>query len=191
MATPIEPAAPETPVEPNSPNSDPAVPQGDPAETLGDAGKAAIKAEREQRKAAEKSASEAAAKLAEREAEIARLRRSNAAVRDVDLDALRAEIQGEFSGRLAETAIRAEAKGRLADPADALLYIRAADHLDSDEAAISAAIDELLKSKPYLAAAAADAVPHWGQVAGGSHEEAAPEPASPTDRMARAYGSKT
>lgn len=167
----------------------PAEGQSDSGEALGDAGKAALASERDARKAAEKSAKESAAKLAEHEAEIARLRRSNAAVKDVDIDGIKAELTAEWAGKLAESAIRAEAKGRLADPADALLYIKAADYATGDDAAITAAVDELLKSKPYLAAAAG--APMWGSVSGGSREASEPEPASPEDRMRRAYGNKT
>lgn len=153
---------------------------------LGDAGKKALKAERDARKAAEKTAQEHADKLAELEAEAARLRRSNAAQKGTDLEAIKAEIRAEFATQLTESAIRAEAKGRLADPSDAFLYLKPAE-LKGEEA-IKEAIDKLLTDKPYLAAKSG-AQP-WGDVGGGQRNAPEPEPASPEERMRRAYGRK-
>lgn len=147
---------------------------------LGDAGKKAIKAERDARKAAEK----------ERDtlkAEADRLRRSNAAVKGTDLEAIKAEIRAEFTAQLSETTIKAEAKGRLHDPSDALLYIKPAEVNGED--AIKAAIDQLLKDRPYLAAQESGGKP-WGDVGGGKTPSTEPEPATPEERMRRAYGSK-
>jgi hypothetical protein len=152
---------------------------------LGDAGKKALKSERDARKAAEKTAQESATKLTELEAEVKRLQRSNAAAKGTDLDAVKAEIRAEFAGQLAETAIKAEAKGRLTDPTDALLYIKAADIDTSDDDAVKTAIDQLLKDKPYLAAESGPKP--WGDVGGGQRETAKPEPATPMDRMRNAY----
>ncbi|MEU5149734.1 hypothetical protein AB0G42_21455 [Streptomyces yangpuensis] len=162
----------------NGPESDD---QGDGEPNLGDAGKKALKAERDARKTAEKKATEL-------EAENARLRRSNAASKGTDLDAIKAEIRAEFAVQLAETAIKAEAKGRLADPADALLFIKVADVAEGDDA-IEKAIDQLLKDRPYLAAANPGTKP-WGDVGGGQRKAPEVEPRSPLERMARAYGSK-
>lgn len=169
------------------PNKDPSAEpdkdadKGDEGEDqLGEAGKKAIKAERDARKAAEK----------ERDAlkaEADRLRRSNAAVKGVDVDAIKSEIRTEFQTQLAETAIKAEAKGRLQDPADALLFIKAADVDTSDEAALKKAVDDLLAARPYLAVAGDGAKP-WGDVGGGKTTPAEPEPSTPEERMRRAYG---
>ncbi|MEU3686988.1 hypothetical protein [Streptomyces narbonensis] len=153
--------------------------QGDPE--LGEAGKKALKAERDARKAADK-------KSTELEAENARLRRANAAVKGTDVDAIKAEIRAEYATQIAETAIKAEAKGRMNDPADVLLYIKAADV--TDEESITKAVDQLLKDKPYLAAASDSGPKPWGDVGGGQRKSAEAEPASALDRMARAYGSK-
>lgn len=149
---------------------------------LGDAGKKAIKAERDARKAAEKERDAA-------QAEVKRLQRSNAAVKGTDLDAIKSEIRAEFQTQLAETAIKAEAKGRLQDPADALLYLKASDVDTSDDAAVTKAIDDLLEARPYLAAkGSGDGAKPWGDVGGGKTPSAEPEPSSPEERMRRAYG---
>lgn len=140
---------------------------------LGEAGKKALDTERSARKAAEKQVAElqaAAAKPAES---------AN------DLDAMKAEIRGEFAVTLAEMAIKGEAKGRLNDPADALLYLKPADLVGKDEAAIRKAVDKLLKDRPYLAAPAG-AQP-WGDVGAGQRTETAPEPSTPHERLTRAY----
>jgi hypothetical protein len=151
---------------------------------LGDAGKKALKTERDARKGAEKERDEL-------QAEVKRLQRSNAAVKGTDLEAVKTEIRAEFQTQLAETAIKAEAKGRLQDPADALLYIKSADVDTSDDAAVTKAVDELLKARPYLAKAEADSgTKPWGDVGGGKTPSTEPEPASPEERMRRAYGSK-
>ncbi|NYI06067.1 hypothetical protein [Allostreptomyces psammosilenae] len=155
-------------------------PKDDPEADLGDAGKKALKAERDARKTAEK----------ERDSlkeENARLRRANAAVKGTDLEAIKAEIRSEFEGRLAEAAIRAEAKGRLNDPSDTARYPEYFTDIDaSDEGAVKSAIDKLLTDKPYLAASS-DPKP-WGDVGGGPRKSSEPQPTSPVERMARAYG---
>ncbi|MFI2187989.1 hypothetical protein [Streptomyces sioyaensis] len=152
---------------------------------LGDAGKKALKTERDARKAAEQ-------ELGTLKDEVARLRRSNAAVKGTDVEAIKSEIRAEFATQLTETAIKAEAKGRLQDPADALLFISTTDLDTSDDTAITKAVDDLLKARPYLAAAggAGDGVKPWGDVGGGKTTSTQPEPATPEERMRRAYGSK-
>ncbi|MFH8593097.1 hypothetical protein [Streptomyces rimosus] len=130
----------------------------------------------------------AAREAAERE--VARLRRSNAAQKGTDLDALRAEVRDEFTHQLVRAEIRAAAAGRLRDPADALALVDAAALAgkggDIDTAAVAAAVDQLVKDKPYLAAESARA---WGDVGAGPREDAGePEPATPLDRLRQAYG---
>ncbi|WP_052844992.1 hypothetical protein [Streptomyces sp. NRRL S-31] len=164
----------------NGPADDGKGDQSDAEAELGDAGKKAIKTERDARKAAEKERDEL-------QAEVKRLQRSNAAVKGADLDAIKSEIRAEFATQLAETAIKAEAKGRLQDPADALLFLKASDVDTSDEAAVTKAIDDLLKARPYLAAAESGVKP-WGYVGGGKTPSAEPEPKDALERMARAYG---
>lgn len=151
---------------------------------LGDAGKKALTTERDARKAAEKERDQL-------KAEVSRLQRSNAAVKGTDLEAIKTEIRAEFQTQLAETAIKAEAKGRLQDPADALLFIKTADLDTTSDDAITKAIDDLLKARPYLAKADAgntSGAKPWGDVGGGKTPSTEPEPASPEERMRRAYG---
>lgn len=130
-------------------DQDDAEPEG--ADQLGDKGKRALasmkgkwRSEREKRKALE-------AQLAEKdgadEAEQAR--------RKAEADAV-----GRANTRILKAEIRAAAKGRLNDPKDALTFLDLGQfevgedgEIDTEE--IEDAIDDLLKSKPYLAAATA------------------------------------
>ncbi|MEU7190937.1 hypothetical protein [Streptomyces sp. NPDC045369] len=125
------------------------------------------------------------------EREVARLRRSNAAQKGTDLDALRDEIRADFTHQLVRAEIRAAAAGRLRDPADALALVDAAALAgkggDIDTAAIAAAVDQLVKDKPYLAAESASRA--WGDVGAGPRGDGGePEPATPLDRLREAYG---
>ncbi len=137
------------------------------------------------REAAEKRAAEA-------EQEAARLRRSNAAQRGTDLDALREEVRGEFTAQLVRAELRAAAVGKLRDPADALALVDVSTFAgkggDVDVAAVAAAVDQLVKDKPYLAVAETSTAPAWGDVGAGPREDAGePEPGTPTDRLRRAF----
>ncbi|MFB6908074.1 hypothetical protein ACFCWB_27750 [Streptomyces bacillaris] len=149
---------------------------------------AELSAERTARAAAEKRAETA-------EAEAARLRRSNAAQKPGDLDAIREEIRQEFTGQLVRAEIRAAAAGRLRDPADALALVDVAGLVgasgDVDTAKVAAALDRLVADKPYLAAPSNGApAPVWGDVGSGqraSAETGEDEPATPLDRLRSAY----
>lgn len=145
----------------------------------------AVKTAETAREAAEKRASEA-------EQEAARLRRSNAATRGTDLDALRAEVRQEFTEQLVRAELRAAAAGKLRDPADALALLDvsalAGSGGDIDAAAVAAAVDQLVKDKPYLAADSSAPALVWGDVGAGQRESTdEPEPATPLDRLRRAY----
>lgn len=149
---------------------------------------AELSAERAARTAAEKRAETA-------EAEAARLRRSNAAQKPGDLDALREEIRAEFTEQLVRAELRAAAAGRLRDPADALALVDVAALVgtngDVDGAAVASALDQLVKDKPYLAVTegSVNALP-WGDVGAGQRSGTDPkdEPAaSPLDRLRDAY----
>ena len=79
----------------------------------------------------------------------------------VDADAIRAQAEREANAKVSERIIRTEvkaaAKGRVADPNDALLFIDlsqfdVADDGSVNETDLNDAIEELLKKKPYLAA---------------------------------------
>lgn len=134
---------------------------GQDGDALGEAGRAALDKERKARREAEK-----ARKAAERE--LAALKAQQAASAQQD----EAQQAAEQARREAEAAankrandrilaadIRAEAAGKLADPADALRYLdlsdfEVADDGSTDREAIAEAISDLIKNKPYLAAKA-------------------------------------
>lgn len=143
---------------------------GDPlqpaVEALGDAGKAALNSERAARKAAEKSAKDA-------KDELDRLKKSSMTDQEKALAEARAEIRAEVlaeaNGRLLKTEIRAAAAGKLADPGDAAVLLGDLDRFvdkngEPDPKVIASAIDALIKTKPYLAAAGtrAGALPGGG-----------------------------
>ncbi|MDT0305071.1 hypothetical protein [Streptomonospora wellingtoniae] len=134
---------------------------GDPdANQLGDAGKKALdaqkkkwKEEREKRQAAE--------------AELEKLR--NGASKEGgeggedDPETIRrkaqAEVMGKANERIVSAEVRAAAAGKLADPADAARFIdltqfEVNDSGDVDKEEIGEAIEDLLRTKPYLAAGA-------------------------------------
>lgn len=150
------------------------------ADSLGDAGKRALEKERAARREAEKL-------IKEYEQELSRLRRANAAIRGTDLEQIRQEIAAEFAAQILAAEIKAEAKGRLADPSDASRYPEYFEGVKAgDSKSISAALDRLLSDKPHLAAERP--AKGWGDVGGGQREDA-DSPASPLDRMRRAYRS--
>lgn len=119
------------------------------ANALGDAGKQAIdrmkarlKAEREARRKAE----------AERDAAKGQTEQEKAQ-READAKALM-----KANTRILRAEVRRAATGKLADPADALVFVdldqfEVTDDGDVDEDEIASAIDDLLKKKPHLAAA--------------------------------------
>ncbi|MEV0445446.1 hypothetical protein AB0I84_08195 [Streptomyces spectabilis] len=167
--------------------------QGDSAEPKSNSGDQDQGKHEHQDQADELSAERKAREAAEKEA--ARLRRANAAQKGTDLDALRAEIRQEFTAQLVRAEVRAAAAGRLRDPADALALVDVAalagDGGDVDAAAINKAVDELLKAKPYLAteSSASTTPAPWGDVGSGQREDPGePEPATPHERLRRAYG---
>jgi hypothetical protein len=146
-AEPVEPDV-DAPADVDDADADP-----DGADQLGDPGKKALdtmkgklKAERERRRALE-------AQLAERD--------KPADGSEPDRDALvrQAEAQAlaRVNERLVKAEVRAAAAGKLADPADAHRFLDLAQfevdadgNVDADE--VADAIDDLLRSKPYLAA---------------------------------------
>jgi hypothetical protein len=120
------------------------------AEALGDAGKKALDTMKAERNAERARAREL---QAERDALLAKL------------EGREAEFQAEVEKRKTqnEAILRAElkaaAKGKLADPADASLFINLADFEvsdagDVDADALNTAIDDLIARKPHLAATA-------------------------------------
>lgn len=123
-------------------------------EDLGDAGKKAIDEERKARRAAEKAAKDA-------QAELDKLRQESMSEQEKAIAQARAEAKTEVlkdaNQRVLRSEIKAAAGGKLADPADAVGLLGDLDRFVGDDGevdskAISSAIDELIKSKPYLAA---------------------------------------
>ena len=124
-------------------------------EALGDPGKKALdtmKAERAAARAEAKAARDELeafkAKAAGKEAEYA----AEQEKRKVEDAAL-----AKANERILKAEIRAVAAGKLADPADALRYLNLSDFTVGDDgevdtASLAAAIGDLVKSKPYLAA---------------------------------------
>lgn len=162
MTTPtpaVEPAVDpaEEPVEPleetDAPEVDDTDTDPDGAEQLGDPGKKALdtmkaklRAEREKRRAAE-------ARLAERD------KPADGDQPDPEALVRQAEAQAmaRVNERLVKAEVRAAAAGKLADPADAHRFldlsqieVDADGNVDADE--VAEAIEDLLRSKPYLAA---------------------------------------
>lgn len=68
-------------------------------------------------------------------------------------DEARNEIMSQVQRERLETSVVRAATGKLSDPDDAVRFLDLDDLTDADAGAISAAIDELLKTKPYLAGA--------------------------------------
>ena len=125
------------------------------AESLGDAGKKALDSMKAKWRAAETAAKDSATEFAAykataegREAEH-KLDQDNQKVRD---DALSAANQ-----RILKAEVRAAAATKLADPADALRFLdlssfEVGEDGEIDAATVASAIDDLIASKPYLAA---------------------------------------
>jgi len=126
------------------------------AETaLGDAGKKALDAMKAERKAARE---EAAAAKAERDALQAKLdgKEAEFAAEQSKREAERAALE-KANDRIRKSEVKAAAKGVLADPQDAYKFLdldsfEVDDDGNVDEDAIAQALDDLVKSKPYLAA---------------------------------------
>jgi hypothetical protein len=157
------------PEDPTKTDPDPKVdPKADPAKTdpdpkvddqLGPAGEKALAEERAARRAAEKASKEA-------KAELEKLRKESMTDQEKAIAEARAEARKEALGTANERLMRAEIKAaagnKLADPGDAVAHLRDAGDLDRflsddgeiDTKAVTSAIDELLKTKPYLAATA-------------------------------------
>lgn len=159
MPDPIDPdATPDEPViDPDpTPDVDP-----DPAlgeEDLGDKGKKALDAMKQRVKDAEKAAREAKAEIAKRDAAEA-LKDKPADEQAIETAKAegRAEATTAANKRIIRSELKAAAKGELADPTDAALYIDLDEftvdedgEVDSD--ALKDAIADLLARKPHLAA---------------------------------------
>ncbi len=149
-ATP--PPAPST--DPKPAGTPPATPPANAPEGLGEAGLKALQAERSRAEAAER---EAAAAKAEAET----LRAKNMTESEKAIEAARKEGAQEASTtanrRIVRSEIRAAAAGKVSDPEDAAALLGDLDRFivkgEVDSKAITEAISELVKVKPYLAPA--------------------------------------
>lgn len=150
--TKTDPPKTDPPTDP--PKTDP--PKTD--DTLGPAGEKALAEERAARKLAEKSAKDATA-------ELEKLRKESMTDQEKAVAEARAEGRKEALATATDRLLRAEIKAagsKLADPGDAVAHLRDAGDLgrflsddgEVDTKAISSAIDDLVKAKPYLAATA-------------------------------------
>lgn len=175
-ADPVVPAVPATPAPPATP------PAAAPAEVvpgedaLGDPGKRALDAMKADRNAAREAATKAAAELDQLRAKIAGTEAEHAA--RIEREKVQADAMAKANERIARAEVRAAAAGKLADPADALRFINLSDlevsaDGETDAAAIAALVDDLIKKKPYLAAASA---PKFGSADGGVRNGVVPEP---------------
>lgn len=154
--TPIE-STPETPAEAEVPVVAQETAEADPpgAEALGDPGKKALDAMKAEKREALARARDLETQLAEFKAKAEGREAEFKAAQDaqrVKDDAIAAANE-----RILRAEVRAAAASKLADPADALRFIELSDFEvgsdgDVDATAISAAIDSLIESKPYLAA---------------------------------------
>jgi len=163
MPEPIEPEATD-PIEPIDPEvTDPEEQDPEDAEAqkaLGDPGKKALDKMKAARNAAIQEANAVKAEL--------QALKDAAAAKDLPaeqqaLDAARREGEAAATTaantRILRTELKAAAKGKLADPLDALAFIDLTDlavdaNGDVDPDALEEAIDDLLTRKPHLAAAA-------------------------------------
>jgi hypothetical protein len=162
---PAAPPAGQPPVEADPPG----------AEHLGDPGKKALDEMKAKWKAAEATARE-------REQELAALRaqaEGKEAEHKAALEAqrVRDEALAAANERILKAEVRAAATGKLADPADALQFLdlstlEVSPDGEVDSAAVAAAIETLIKSKPYLAAQGGNRF--QGTADGGTRKETRP-----------------
>lgn len=151
---PPNPPAPPAPPPPPAPTAPPAPTGGGGDEPLRDEGKRALEAERAARAAAEREAKAA-------QTELETLRKRTQTEEEKAIEAARAEgrseVEAKANARIVRAEVAAVAGGKLADPTDAPLHLdlaqfEVAEDGSVDRKAMAAAIDALVKEKPYLAA---------------------------------------
>lgn len=137
--------------------TDPEVDPDENDDPLGEAGTKALAAEKARRKAEAELRRTAQARVTELEAQLAGKGKDG----EPTAEQIRAEATTEATtranARIVRSEVRAAAAGKLADPKDALTFIDLSKfEVDEDgqvdEAEIADAIEDLLKTKPYLAA---------------------------------------
>jgi hypothetical protein len=128
---------------------------------LGDKGREALAKERKARRDADKARKAAEAKAADLEERLAAGAQQDQAQQDADKVRRDAETAAtaKANARILAAEVRAAAAGQLADPSDAARYLdlsefEVGDDGSVDAEAITEAISDLIKKKPYLAAKA-------------------------------------
>jgi hypothetical protein len=150
--------------------------------SLGDAGKKALDAMKAKWKDADKLAKENAATMAALQARLDGKEAEHAAEqtkRETEQAAL-----AKANGRILRSEVKAAAKGVLADPADAYKFLdldefEVDDDGEVDTDAIAKALDDLVKTKPYLAVQ--DGKRFQGGADGGTRKESGPAQLSDAD----------
>lgn len=169
--------------------------QGDP--DLGEAGKKALEAERTRAKAAEKAHKAAMKELEDARKRLADIDASSKSDTDKAIEKAKAEAAeaagkeatAKANARILKAEVRAAAAGKLADPADALRLLdlddfEVDDDGEVDAKAIAKALDDLVKSKPYLAAKGGRPAGNADQ---GVRSDSGNQAMSPQERLRRAY----
>lgn len=134
-----------------APDDEDGEPEG--ADQLADAGKKALDTMKAQRNAERAKRRALEARLAELEKPAPK----EGEAKPVDEAAIRRDAVTKANERIVRSEVKAAAKGLLADPADAFRFLDLAnfevdDDGNVDESDITEAIEDLIKSKPYLAA---------------------------------------
>src|SRR5690606_5968878 len=124
------------------------------AEHLGDPGKRALDAMKEERRLAREEASRWKSEFESLKAKIEGKEAEYQAAQE--RAKVEAEALSKANERILKAELRAEAAGKLADPSDALRFLdlsgfEVGPDGDVDKKAIAEAIDDLIKTKPYLA----------------------------------------
>ena len=149
---------------------------------LGDAGKKALDAMKAERNAAKAEAKRVAEELAALKAQAEGKQAEHEAekkARELEQAAL-----SKANERILKAEVRAAAAGKLTDPQDALRFIDLSEFEvgsdgDVDGDAVAAAIEDLIKSKPYLAVQ--DGRRFQGDADGGARKESRPAQLSKAD----------
>jgi len=139
---------------------------------LGDAGKKALDAMKAERKAAKESAAAEKARADALQAKLDGKEAEHAAAQEKA--ATEAAALAKANQRILRSEVKAAAKGVLADPADAYKFLdldsfEVGEDGDVDDAAITAALDDLISKKPYLAVQ--DGKRFQGEADGGTRKE--------------------
>lgn len=142
----------DTPKETASATGDDATTEGETA--LGDAGKQAIDRMKAERKEARDSAAAEKARADALQAKLDGKEAEHTAAQEKA--ATEAAALAKANGRILRSEVKAAAKGVLADPADAYKFLdldsfEVSDDGEVDDAAIEAALKDLVEKKPYLA----------------------------------------